>query len=612
MYSLQLRSNEKKSSYPGSDEIVVVINSVSKDSDNDNCNDNNKREFDNTPTSETSDTKKIKATYPIDDYTIGERVISFVDNLKCEVVNSSEWIDGDDALKKGIEVSVFKKLQDRMKFSKNNLKYACKSGNLETVKCLMETLDRCMVYAYFGDSAIESGNAELVEWLITNVLFAVTGTNYCFGSDAFLIAVQIGKLDVLEVLWKYIRTIKVPKKSEMFYNCDPVWIAANCGHLDVVKWFCEKFDNETLKKFMTIDESAIEVAMDCRYLDIAKWLHYNHKGVHSGFKLSSLVSFIFESNGLDCEDFIKSLIEKARDNSEWNWTVQAELLASAAGAPNFELIKWIDSTSPLCACGQKVSLLKQLESFSTGDKTIMDAAIIGGSVEICDWCKQNGYMVTLTERGLSQASRHCRIDTLKWIMKELPYYDVGKRACISAAEEGHVQVLDLFKDTRFDLNRVGMVEAAIKFCKTGVLKWLKTEGKIPYEVIFNKGNVMTAKEYCTVTDASGIEWLFEEARIGDAISWAEDVIYFFTTSCNPNGVRTVCKFLEKNKKSIVVPINCLRALVFAIAHKYTTLVTRLMEAKRNGVLAFPSIDDAINMVMEDYKKEYLHSRITLK
>jgi hypothetical protein len=304
---------------------------------------------------------------------------------------------------------------------------ACKEGDIKSVQYMFSKLDGYMIHPFFGNHAASSGNKELVEWLLLNIVDEEDKTKtsrYCLDIEGLVNAASGNHLNVLDTFWKYKKTFSFTYQKDQVLPLNPVAVAASKGYLDVVKWFYEREDYGEYAYINMVysnkEKSAMDMAILMRQFEVAKWLYHNPNWFHSQIKHATIDDCIERA---DSE--ILNLMLKIR-LTVYNYAhSHAQYIARAAEYGRIDTLEYLENNSEYCSPNTKETFLKVFLKATTippphEGLSIMDSAIKGGSVAACKWCKDHGYLITLVGDGVKIAADSGKTDVLKWISEEIP------------------------------------------------------------------------------------------------------------------------------------------------------------------------------------------------
>ena len=189
-----------------------------------------------------------------------------------ELCRNEEWEYIIDTVRKHVQNWDFKEVDED---GNTPLLLCCKKGALEVVQKLYIVISR----VYFEERnhslysplllACESGNIELVKWLLTkgsSIDELDSKENYCE-----LVACKHGQLDLVKY---FTRTGLFDKNRKNMFEDGPVTIAAENGHLELLKYF--KLLIPQRIQSSAFDDKCFKLAAEQGHLETVKWLIENN------------------------------------------------------------------------------------------------------------------------------------------------------------------------------------------------------------------------------------------------------------------------------------------------------------------------------------------------
>lgn len=449
----------------------------------------------------------------------------------CEERNSNVFLYPIDHAAKNGHLDIVKWLHKREPHgcTTNAMDLAAENGYFNVVKWLCENrTEGCGVFTVV--KAANNGHLEIVKYLIENklgspssdVLYTAASRGYLEIVDYLYkktnfhdprnmsTAIAGGHLDIAKYLHENAIESEIKKYREIVYNqpttyCEvaekgrldilewlygiganiPTYVvdyAAKGGHLNIIKWFDEKWP----KSSVPFSDNAMDWAASGGHFEILKWL-YNRWKI--------------------CEIITRPCTECALNMASKNC--------------HFECVKFLHN-------------IKAPHSHNA-----MDEAAKNGHIEIVKFLHENGY--TCTKRALDWAIDSGHIDTVKFLyLNRTEGYTTPEYWIIGASRNGHLNCLKWLYENKREKGEwsYSIISDAIRRAATkgylDVLKWLYD--RLPKESDPSGVLIMTVKK----NRLNVLKWLCENNYDSYDITLSD-----VRTQASNTGYAEIVRYIDK-------------------------------------------------------------------
>eukprot|EP00644_Phytophthora_capsici_P007140 jgi/Phyca11/112308/e_gw1.22.244.1 len=329
--------------------------------------------------------------------------------------------------------------------------------------------------------AVQYGNFEVVKWLFAHFSWCVVPIAVVES------AVSKGNLDIL----KFLRDNDADARS-----LDMRYAVATGGHVDVLRWYIERFPAAVQHSA----ERIITTASMYGQLDLLKELH--RLDVLSRLRTCSSRTNLNEKAGI------------------W-WPPRCHAMDTAAAHGRLDIVKWLHvhrdekcSTKAMDVAAANGYL--EIVQWFHGNREegcttkAMDGAAGNGHVHVAEWLHRNR-SEGCTSDAIDQAVQNGHLDAVKWLYKNRLAGGTAK-ALTDSISRGHVLVASWLHAHFPDLVPVGLdfsaPEVSINF---EILLFLHFHfpSELTPQVVYQATKIFSNIYFGTTSDAVVVEWLEE-------------------------------------------------------------------------------------------------------